>query len=667
MARLWKPTPRLTPDAWGRTRVYPPTSGVPGPRNPDLTPYMRDWVRAASASVCKRAIMVCGAQMGKTEGQLDLMGERLDTRPAPILYVGPSKEFNTDQFEPRFSEMLTQSASLRGKTVWGKKNKKTLKLVAGVRVRLAHAGSSTALKSDPAALAMVDEYDEMLANVRGQGDPLGLIEARGFTHADFVTAIASTPSKGAVDSEMDQASGLEFWKKSPPEDLESAIWRLWQEGTMHHWAWPCPECGEFFVPRLKLLWWPEDATPARAGREARLQCPCCKAKLHDDPETDLKAQMNARGLYVAPGQWIENGEVVGEPADTNDFSFWVSGLASPFVTWGERAQAMVEAELSNEPGARQTATNAHGGEVYAAGGGEIPEWKEILKQIRPHAEDRVPDEAVFLTAGIDVQKNSIPYVIRAWGARATSWLIKSGVIMGSTTDYETWDSLSDLLSERFDGLPVKVAFIDSGFRPGKPDTIPENMVYEFCRRHARFVFPTKGHDTQRVPIVRKKIEVLPAGGANKYGLELMHLDSDYFKSWVHERVRWPAGRPGGWYLHAGTGEDYARQIVSEARTRGPNNRPVWVRRSRDNHFLDCEAMATAAGFFLNAQRIRERTPQEAETEPLETPEAAAIEERVAAESVAVQTPEQRAIDPASATREKYARMAAQMRGNARKV
>ena len=50
---------------------------------------------------------------------------------------------------------------------------KTRKAVAGVSVRLAHAGSSAALKSDPASLALVDEYDEMLANVKGQGDQSG--------------------------------------------------------------------------------------------------------------------------------------------------------------------------------------------------------------------------------------------------------------------------------------------------------------------------------------------------------------------------------------------------------------------------------------------------------------------------------------------------------------
>ena len=98
--------------------------------------------------------MVCGAQMGKTDGLLDIMGARLDQRPAPILYVGPIRDFLTDQFEPRLMSLLDEAETLAAKVVRGRRMKKTLKVVAGVPVRLAHAGSSAGLKSSPAALAL---------------------------------------------------------------------------------------------------------------------------------------------------------------------------------------------------------------------------------------------------------------------------------------------------------------------------------------------------------------------------------------------------------------------------------------------------------------------------------------------------------------------------------
>ena len=97
----------------------------------------------------------------------------------------------------------------------------------------------------------------------------------------------------------------------------------------------------------------------------------------------------------------------------------------------------------------------------------------------------------------------------------------------------------------------------------------------------------------------------PKGGKSKYGIDLVRLDSDFFKSWVHQRVRWPDDQPGGWHLHQDVDEDYCRQIVSEARMRKPSGGATWVRRSSDNHLLDAEAMAYAAAYMLGVQRMKE--------------------------------------------------------------
>ena len=541
-----------------------------------------------------------GAQSGKTEALLDVIGERLDTRPLPILYVGPSRDFLTDQFEPRLMGLFDEAPKLKSKVARGKRMKKTLKRVAGVTIRLAHAGSSTALKSDPAGLALVDEYDEMLANVRGQGDPLGLVEARGITYADFMTGITSTPSQGMVETEMDQDSGLEFWKVAPSEDIASPIWKLWQEGTRYHWAWKCPHCSEWFIPRFKCLSWPKTATPAEARREAFIECPRNGCVI-DEASKD---EMNAGGVYVAPGQTIdEDGNVVGDPPDTTTLSFWVSGLASPFVSFGERAATYLTALASGETDKVQTAVNAGFGEVYTPGGGDIPELEEVARLKSPYPARTVPQEAVFLTAGIDVQKNRLPFVIRAWGPRATSWLVEYGDLWGETSQPDVWDDLADLLTQTYDGLPVRLAFIDSGYRPGKKFSVPEHRVYSFARRFPRFVFPTKGYRTQQRPVVQSKIEVKANGQTAKYGMTLYRLDTDHWKSWVHERLRYPQDKPGAWHLHEETSDDYCSQIISEARTISPSGQPVWVTLSRENHFLDCESMAAAAAFQLNAHRL----------------------------------------------------------------
>lgn len=576
---------------------------MPGPRDPWLTPYVVPWERAVESGNYLISCMVTSAQSGKTDSMLDLIGARLDQRPTPIIYVGPSREFNTDQFEPRLMELFSQARGLGSKLAAGKRNKKTLKYVSGVRLRLAHAGSSTALKSDPAALALIDEYDEMLANVKKQGDPLGLVKARGDTFADFAIAIASTPSQGWADVTIDEKSGLEFWRRgSDVAEIESQIWRLYQQGTMFHWTWPCPFCGDWFVPRMKLLRWPKGASPAEARVNAWVECPHCHAAIAEEQ----KATMNARALPIAPGQWIEDGEVRGEPAATSVYSLWVSGLCSPFKTFGDRAEDYLTAEQSGDPQRMQTVCNASFGELFAPGGGEVPEWREVMALRMPYARGTVPEGVVFLTAGIDVQKNRLVYSVRGWGMRATSWLIDEGELWGETDRLEVWADLDDLLGSEYGRIKIKIAFIDSGFRPGKVDTVPEHRVYEFCRAHQVFCFPTKGSDLLSTPFIKRRIEVTAAGTGAKYGLELVRLSTDFWKLWVHERIRWPKDSPGAWHLHEQVDEGYAKQIVSEARTKSPAGRPVWVQRSRENHFFDAECLNAAAGFMLGAQRIGSR-------------------------------------------------------------
>ena len=618
-ASIWRPSRKRDPAAWAAEhRVYPETAGLPGPRDPTLTPYMLPWSAAVHRGNYRRVVAVTSAQSGKTDTMLDVIGARLDQRPAPILYVGPTKEFLTDQFEPRLMALLDEAQTLKSKVVRGRRMKKTLKLVAGVRVRLAHAGSSTALKSDPAALALIDEFDEMMANVKGQGDVLGLVEARGETYADFVAAITSTPSRGLVEIEHDNASGLYFWARTPPETLESPIWKLWQSGTRHHWAWPCRQCRTYFIPRFRHLQWPKNATPAQARRDAFLVCPACE---HHLVESD-KAWMNARGAMVAPGQRVDliddRPVVTGDPEESATLSMWTSGLCSPFVTFGQRAETYLTALLSGDDHRLQTAMNAAFGECHTmTASGDVPEWQEVMDRRLPYTSGEVPQAGIRLVMGVDVQKLSLYFVIRAFGSRGTSWLVSCGQLFGATDADDVWHALSDLMLTPIGGVQIEKVFIDSGFRPDKPDGGSEHKVYEFCRRFAWLCSPTKGRDVQTPPYRVSKIEVKPDGKKALYSLDLVMLSSDFFKSLVVSRLRTALGQPGAFHVPEDITEDYCKQLVSEARV-VVDGRPTWIKRSRHNHYLDCEALCAAIGYALNVQRIPEgvtRPTVEREVQP----------------------------------------------------
>jgi phage terminase large subunit GpA-like protein len=318
--------------------------------------------------------------------------------------------------------------------------------------------------------------------------------------------------------------------------------------------------------------------------------------------------MNARGRYVAPGQTVDkDGNVEGNPPESKSASFWVSGLASPFVSFGERIAVLVEAQQSGDDAMVQQAVNAGFGELYSPGGGEVPEWMEIKEksQRATYKRGEVPADVIHLILTADIQRHSIYWVLRGWGARATSWLVNHGNLHGDTSEEDVWDALADLLVNPVEGVPIRMGFVDSGFRPGKVETLPLNRIYEFCRRFMRRMRPTKGSSApMRVPLMISKIEVQRKDGrAFKYGLDLVRLDTDHWKSWVHERLKWPDDKVGAWYVPRGIEDDYCHQIVSEARLKQPTGKVEWVQRSRANHYLDCEAMQAAAGYLLNVQRI----------------------------------------------------------------
>lgn len=547
----------------------------------------------------RRVVGVTGSQMAKTDTVLNIIGHRVDDDPTPVLYVGPSKNFVETQFEPRLMALIRSAPSLWGKLAKGKRNRKTAKLVSGVSLRLGWAGSATELAGQPAGLALIDERDRMDADVKGEGDPVELVEARGATYPGFVLGVFSTPLVGTVEEETDPATGLTRWKVAEAEHVESPTWKLWQEGTRFEWAWPCPDCGSYFVPRFRLLKWPEKATPAQALRETGMCCPHCGVLIGGERKTE----MNDRGMFVAPGQHVTSeGEVVGEPPDTDTASFWVSGLCSPWRSWGQRARAFLAAVRSGEPARVQAVINTGFGELYSVGG-EAPAWEAVATLREPYRFDEIPIGGQILTCGVDVQKDRLVYAVRAWGARWSSWLIRHGEIWGDTGEPDIWNDLLSMLSAPIDGRPIRLTLIDSGYRPGDRFKRPENVIYEFCRRYRGVIKPSKGHDKQDRPVRIAKIDVNVKGGTVKTGLDLVHIDTDYLKSWVRQRLDWPSEQPGAWHLPEDATDDYCAQIVSEVRVVKASGRATWLRRGA-NHYFDCEVLNVAAAHLLQVQNLQ---------------------------------------------------------------
>lgn len=597
------PPPR-TPAQWADgNRILPKGSAEPGKFRSARAPWMIPFTTEAASRKRRRCVGVMGSQTGKTDGLLNITGQRLADDPAPILYVGPTKSNVEKVIEPRVVKMLRSVPTLYEQLDKSKASSKTLKQIAGVSLRFAWAGSPTEVASQDAALTQTDELDRMKGNVRGEGSPLALIEGRLESHPDGVSVVTSTPTEGHVETYVDEF-GIERWKVADPTDVGSPIWRLWQEGTRHEWAWPCPHCGEYFIPRMKYLSWPKGATPQQAKREAKLVCPRNGCVI----ENASKDAMNARGVPIAPGERVAPDGIVEGQCEENDvYSLWVSGLCSSWRTFGERARALAEAQQSGDPERLKAVINTRFGELYAAAG-EAPPWEIVRDRIAPYHFGEVPDGVRWITAYTDVQKRRLVYAIRGWGLGMESWLLEAGEIWGETEHDQVWSDLAALKDREFGprNLRIMRMGVDSGYRPGQKFRRPDNQIYAFCRRLRGWAVATKGHDAQDKPLRPSLIDVTFKGKTIKNGLQLWHLDTDYFKSWVQSRLDWPRDQPGQWRVPTDVTDDYCKQVTAEARTLKPSGQAVWIRVRKENHLLDCEAGNVAMAHVIGIHRRRKK-------------------------------------------------------------
>ena len=563
----------MPPDQWAdMNRILPPGTAEPGPWRSSRAPYLVPIMHAAVNPKYRRIVVVCGTQMGKTELLLNLIGHRLDIDPAPVIFVAASQRQVEAISTGRVAKMIASTPSLDKKLDKRKSaNKTSEKFIGGQRLGFAWAGSAIELSSHPAALVLLDERDRM-EDLPGEGDPVTLAEARTATYPDGKVVVTSSPTiEGA-----------------------SPVWGLFEGGTQFRWTWPCPDCGEYFSPSFDLLKWDAKATPAQAKRSARLACPKCGTLIADSQRT----RMNAEGRFELHGD-----------ADSDCASFHISGLCSPWRTWGDAAKQWVEAARSKEEGRIQAVKNTVFGELYQIAG-EAPLVTQVTGLRGSYRFDELPAGGRVITCGVDVQKDRLFYAIRAWGDRSTSWLLRHGELWGETDQPAVWDDLAKLCEAEWGRLRIRMMLVDSGFRP--------DHVHRFAKRFPGRVLASKGHDGQAKPVHITRLQVNTAGKTARRGSSLAHVDASYFKAFVHGRITWPLDQPGAWHLPMDATDDYCAQLLAESRVVKSNGKVIWVRTNKANHYLDCEALNGAAAHMLNVAVLR-TTTEKPESAPIPVP------------------------------------------------
>jgi phage terminase large subunit GpA-like protein len=542
--------------------------------------------------------IVCmkSAQVAWTDGVLlNYLGRRIHLDPAPAIVMfakeGAAKEFASEKLvpmieaSPALSEVIPVNRGKRRGDLWHHKS------FPGGFLKLVGSNSAASVKSTPAPIVAIEEPDDAATNVAEQGDSITLLKERTKTFARPKIIWGGTPTvKG--DSRIETAFAV---------------------SDQRRFMVPCGDCGELQDLRWEQVRWADDAPVehevyGKARPEtARYVCAHCGA-LWDD---------QAKNRAVKEGVWVATAPFTGVAG------FAINELYSPFPgsALQRLAQKWLEAQHAFSQGddsKLRAFVNSSQGLPYAFGGQQTDETALAAKSL-DYAEHTVPAGGLLLTAGIDVQRDRLAIVLRAWGRGEESWLVWWGELFGQTAvpGRGAWEELDVVLERQYahelgGALRVSAVSIDSG------DGVTAEAVYHYVRgKKTARVMAVKGASEQaserEIFSAPRQVDTTRQHKSAKFGLRVYSVGVGRAKDLIlgddsAGRIRLDGFGPGRMHCYAGVRPDYWEQLLAEVKAAHPQRRHkrVWIRRAgQRNEALDCEVYALHAARSLKTHLMKD--------------------------------------------------------------
>lgn len=596
-ADAYAPPPDITVSEWADANrvLQAGISRNPGPWRTDYTPYLREVMDAYSNPAVRHLVFCAGTQLGKTEALYNILGYIIDHDPYPTLLMMPREDDAKLVSRTRVQPMINDCESLQKLKPKNNGLFQTLEMhFPGMVLYLVGANSLAGLASKPCRNILRDEGGKYPDRLGDDADPFSKSEERAKSFWDI---------RKVVDV------------SSPTMDNKDILLQLAGCDVIHVVHHPCPHCKKLirlYMPQIKYDDDRDDRHRLqRVKRSAVYVCQRCGAEITNDE----RPWMIANYQYVAQSNIefgldkehlnLELGEIDFEPEQVG---LWVSSLSSPMLSWGDIAEAWVKANMHlDETGDNTRLQNL------------INDWfaepwlvttkksttEEILARKCERPPLMVPDWAVALTCGIDVQKFGFWFSVWAFGADMRSAMIHYGFI-------ETYGDLEQLVFETDfavensqQRMGIWRAAMDIG---GGEDSVwgddwtKTEEIVTWIRENGRgVVFPVKGMSVNKTgqKIKHSIMDRMPGqkGGKIPGGLVLWLLDTYQLKDSVFWRFSQDDSGPQAVDLHCETGDDYGLQMVAEVKRRNRNGGYEYVRVKKDNHLLDTTIYAHAAADF----------------------------------------------------------------------
>ncbi|ENY4963248.1 phage terminase large subunit family protein [Escherichia coli] len=360
---------------------------------------------------------------------------------------------------------------------------------------------------------------------------------------------------------------------------------------------PCPHCGE-----AQYLKFGDDATTFglkwEKGKPETVYYLCehngCVIRQSELDQTDGRWICDNTGMWTRDGlTFYSAGDEEIPPPRSISYHIWTA--YSPFTTWVQIVYDWLDA--LKDPNGVRTFINTTLGEPYEEAVAKKLSFELLLEKVC-HYDAQVPLRVVYLTAGIDSQKNRYEIYVWGWAPGEEAFLIDKQIIMGRPEDEDTLKRVDAVIRKKYrhaDGTEISISRVcwDTG-------GIDQDIVYQRSRKHGTFfVLPIKGASVYGKPVI-----TMPKK-RNQRGVFLCEVGSDTVKEMLYARFALPvvsASEVAPYTFRFPDNPDIfsdveAKQLVAEELVEKVVNGRVklqWDARKRRNEALDCLVYAYAA-------------------------------------------------------------------------
>lgn len=527
-----------------------------------MAPYQIEPTNSVIDTGVQATCLMFASQTGKTEIGNNVIGFFMQAQPSAILVVQPTVELGEAWSKERLDPMIRDTPCLRErvKDPRSRDSGNTImrKIYPGGNLVIVGANAPSGLAGRPRRVLFFDEIDRAPESAGTEGDPFALAVRRTEAFWNAVILVTSTPTVKE----------------------HSRIEKEFNASDQRRWFCPCPRCGEHQTLKWSQVKWDEDKPET-----ARYVCEHCAAEL-----TDAERIVMVRG-----GEWRATARFRGKRG------YHLNGICSLFRhkkgfanRLHQMAQDFLDAKATGKQGIK-TWVNTFLAETYGEEREKI-EMKGLINQRETYT--RLPNTALVMTAGVDIQKDRFEVTCYAWGVGEESWGVFHRVIYGRVDTDQPWVALDELLAEKWereDGtmLQINRSFVDSG-------NWQDHTLAQCKKRTARGVFASKGSSTAGLPVLSRESR------SNKGRVPQYLVGTDTAKGIIMDRLRMAEAGPGFYHFtdhpQAMFNDSFFQMLTAEeVEIRKVKGRPVrvWVPVRPRNEALDCTVYALAALYHLN--------------------------------------------------------------------